>query len=128
MATPFGLTEDGFETQLATNHLGHFLFINRIAPLIRDGGRVVALASSGHRYGPPDLEDPNFERAPYNPALAYGRSKAANILFAVEFDRRPKGRGIRAAAEHPVAIPTEPDRHFGAGTQDKQVEERGERA
>src|SRR3546814_258650 len=70
MATPFGLTEDGFETQLATNHLGHFLFINRIAPLIRDGGRVVALASSGHRYGPPDLEDLNFERAPYNPALA----------------------------------------------------------
>jgi NAD(P)-dependent dehydrogenase (short-subunit alcohol dehydrogenase family) len=123
MATPFGLTEDGFETQLATNHLGHFLFINRIAPLIRDGGRVVELASSAHRYGPPDLEDPNFARAPYDAALAYGRSKTANILFAVEFDRRHKGRGVRAAAVHPGTIQTELVRHFGDGTLDKMVEE-----
>lgn len=123
MATPFGLTEDGFETQLATNHLGHFLFINRIASLIRDGGRVVELASSGHRYGPPDLEDPNFERASYNPALAYGRSKSANILFAVEFDRRHKGRDVRAAAVHPGSIQTELVRHFGEGTLEKMVEE-----
>src|SRR3546814_4695002 len=80
MATPFGLTEDGFETQLATNHLGHFLFINRIAPLIRDGGRVVALASSGHRYGPPDLEDPNFERAPYNPRSEEHTSELQSLM------------------------------------------------
>jgi NAD(P)-dependent dehydrogenase (short-subunit alcohol dehydrogenase family) len=123
MATPFGLTEDGFETQLATNHLGHFLFINRIAPLISDGGRVVVLASSGHRYGAPDLDDPNFEHATYDPALAYGRSKTANILFAVEFDRRHKDRGVRAAAVHPGGIQTELARHFPEGALGKMVEE-----
>ncbi|HEV2362956.1 MAG TPA: SDR family NAD(P)-dependent oxidoreductase [Caulobacteraceae bacterium] len=123
MAAPFELTEDGFETQLATNHLGHFLFINRIAPLLRDGARVVELASSAHRIGPPDLEDPNFERTPYHPFLAYGRSKSANILFAVEFDRRNKARGVRAAAVHPGAIQTELVRYLGADTLDKMVEE-----
>lgn len=123
MATPFGLTEDGFEMQLATNHLGHFLFINRIAPLIRAGGRVVELASSGHRYGEPDLDDPNFARTPYHPGLAYGRSKTANILFAVEFDRRHKDRGVRAAAVHPGSIQTELIRHFEDGALDRLVQE-----
>lgn len=114
MATPFGHTADGFETQFGTNHLGHFLLINRIAPLIRDGGRLVNLASSGHRYSDVDLDDPNFERTPYDPAIAYGRSKTANILFAVEFDRRHKSRGVRAAAVHPGGIRTELARHLDA--------------
>src|SRR5690349_13305064 len=95
MATPFGKTQDGFETQFGTNHLGHFVFVNRIAPLIRDGGRLVNLASSGHRFSDVDLDDPNFETTSYEPFLAYGRSKTANVLFAVEFDRRHKGRGVR---------------------------------
>lgn len=113
MATPYGKTTDGFETQFGTNHLGHFVFVNRIAPLIRDGGRVVMLASSGHRFANVDLEDPNFERTPYEPFVAYGRSKTANILFAVALDRRHKERGIRAAAVHPGGIRTELARHMG---------------
>jgi NAD(P)-dependent dehydrogenase (short-subunit alcohol dehydrogenase family) len=85
MATPFGHTADGFETQFGTNHLGHFVLVNRIAPLIRKGGRLVNLSSAGHRFSNVDLEDPNFERTPYDPWVAYGRSKTANILFAVAF-------------------------------------------
>jgi len=113
MATPFGHTVDGFETQFGTNHLGHFVLVNRVAPLIKDGGRVVNLASSGHRFSDVDLNDPNFERTQYEPFVAYGRSKTANILFAVEFDRRHKGRGVRATAAHPGGIQTELSRHMG---------------
>src|SRR5215831_8914217 len=67
MATPFGHTADGFETQFGTNHLGHFVFVNRIAGLIREGGRLINLSSSSHRFSNVDLEDPNFERTPYEP-------------------------------------------------------------
>lgn len=115
MATPFGHTADGFETQFGTNYLGHFVLVNRIAPLIRAGGRVISLTSAGHRYSNVDLEDPNFERTPYEPFVAYGRSKTANILFAVAFDRRHRERGVRAAAVHPGGIPTELGRHLDAG-------------
>jgi NAD(P)-dependent dehydrogenase (short-subunit alcohol dehydrogenase family) len=111
MATPLGHTVDGFETQFGTNHLGHFLLVNRIAPLIRSGGRLVNLASSGHRYSNVDLNDPNFEHTDYEPFVAYGRSKTANILFAVAFDQRHRKRGIRAAAVHPGGIHTELARH-----------------
>jgi NAD(P)-dependent dehydrogenase (short-subunit alcohol dehydrogenase family) len=112
MATPMMKTADGFEMQFGTNHLGHFTFINRIEPLIRDGGRVVMLASAGHRFSDINLEDPNFETTEYTPFGAYGRSKTANVLFAVEFDRRHKGRGVRAAAVHPGGIQTELGRHM----------------
>jgi NAD(P)-dependent dehydrogenase (short-subunit alcohol dehydrogenase family) len=112
MATPFGHTADGFETQFGTNHLGHFVFVNKIASLIRAGGRLINLASSGHRFANVDLEDPNFERTPYEPFVAYGRSKTANILFAVAFDLRHRGRGVRAAAVHPGGIKTELSRHM----------------
>ena len=112
MATPFEHTADGFERQFGTNHLGHFVLVNRIAPLIKDGGRLVNLASSGHRFSDVDLGDPNFERTPYDPFVAYGRSKTANILFAVEFDRRHKHRGVRATAVHPGGIQTELDRYM----------------
>src|SRR6266404_5301230 len=94
MATPLGHTADGFETQFGTNHLGHFVLVNRIASLILDGGRLINLSSSGHRFSNVDLEDPNFERTPYDPFIAYGRSKTANILFAVAFDRRHRDRGV----------------------------------
>src|SRR5580658_5559569 len=112
MATPFGKTEDGFETQFGTNHLGHFVFVNRIAKLIKDGGRLVNLSSSGHRFSNVDLNDPNFETTPYEPFVAYGRSKTANILFAVAFDQRHRARGVRAAAVHPGGIQTELGRHM----------------
>jgi len=115
MRTPFGRTGDGFETQFGTNHLGHFVLVNRIASLIAPGGRLVNVSSSGHRYSDVDLDDPNFERTPYDPMIAYGRSKTANILFAVEFDRRHKTRGVRATAVHPGGIKTELDRHMAPG-------------
>jgi len=111
MATPFGHTADGFETQFGTNHLGHFVFVNRIAPLLRSGGRLVNLSSAGHRYGNVDLDDPNFERTEYEPFVAYGRSKTANILFSVAFDKRHRDRGVRAAAVHPGGIRTELGRY-----------------
>jgi NAD(P)-dependent dehydrogenase (short-subunit alcohol dehydrogenase family) len=110
MACPFGKTEDGFELQFGTNHLGHFVLVNRIAALIED--RFVSLASSGHRISDVNLDDPNFERTQYTEFGAYGRSKTANILFPVEFDRRHKARGVRATAVHPGNIPTELMRHI----------------
>lgn len=112
MATPLGRTVDGFETQFGTNHLGHFVLINRIASLIRNGGRLINVSSAGHRYSNVDLDDPNFEKTPYEPFVGYGRSKTANILFAVEFDRRHRDRGVRAAAVHPGIIETELIRHM----------------
>jgi NAD(P)-dependent dehydrogenase (short-subunit alcohol dehydrogenase family) len=112
MATPFGHTADGFETQFGTNHLGHFVFINRIAPLLRKGSRVINLSSAGHRLSNVNLEDPNFVHTDYEPFVAYGRSKTANILFSVAFDRRYRARGIRAAAVHPGVIQTELGRHI----------------
>lgn len=114
MAPPFGLTSDGFETQFGTNHLGHFVFVNRVAALMRPGSRLVVLASSGHRFSSVDLTDPNFETTPYDPFVGYGRSKTANILFAVEFDRRYRSLGLRAAAVHPGGIQTELARHIGS--------------
>jgi NAD(P)-dependent dehydrogenase (short-subunit alcohol dehydrogenase family) len=74
---------------------------------------VVVLSSGGHRAGDVDLDDPNFERTPYNERQAYGRSKTATILFAVEFDRRHRGQGIRATAVHPGSIDTDLTRHMG---------------
>jgi len=112
MACPKGNTVDGFETQFGTNHLGHFVLVNRIASLLRPGSRVVNLSSAGHRYADVDLEDPNFEHSPYAEFTAYGRSKTANVLFAVEFDRRHKTSGVRATAVHPGGIRTELSRHM----------------
>jgi NAD(P)-dependent dehydrogenase (short-subunit alcohol dehydrogenase family) len=123
MATPFGHTADGFETQFGTNHLGHFVFVNRIAPLLRPGGRLINLSSAGHRFSNVDLEDPNFEHTSYHPFVAYGRSKTANILFAVEFDRRHRGRGIRAAAVHPGVIQTELGRYADPGSIQKMIDQ-----
>jgi NAD(P)-dependent dehydrogenase (short-subunit alcohol dehydrogenase family) len=123
MATPFGHTADGFETQFGTNHLGHFVLVNRIASLIRDGGRLINLSSSGHRFSNVDLDDPNFESTPYDPFVAYGRSKTANILFAVAFDKRHRKRGVRAAAVHPGGIQTELGRHLDPGDLQKIVDQ-----
>ena len=111
MAMPFGKTADGFETQFGTNHLGHFVLVNRIANLIRAGGRLINLSSAGHRRSNVDLDDSNFERTPYDPFVAYGRSKTANILFSVAFDKRHRNRGVRAAAVHPGGIQTELGRY-----------------
>jgi len=123
MACPKGTTVDGFETQLGTNHLGHFVLVNRIASLLRRGSRLVNLSSAGHRYADVDLDDPNFERSPYAEFIAYGRSKTANVLFAVEFDRRHRARGVRATAVHPGGIQTELSRHMTPGAREKLIAE-----
>jgi NAD(P)-dependent dehydrogenase (short-subunit alcohol dehydrogenase family) len=123
MATPFGHTVDGFETQFGTNHLGHFVLVNRIAGLIRTGGRLINVSSAGHRYSNVDLVDPNFERTPYDPMVAYGRSKTANILFAIAFDKRHRDRGLRAAAVHPGGIQTELGRYQDPGRIEKMIDQ-----
>ena len=123
MATPFGHTADGFETQFGTNHLGHFVLVNRIVSSIRSGGRVINLSSAGHRFGNVDLTDPNFERTPYEAFFAYGRSKTANILFSLAFDKRHKAHGIRAAAVHPGGIQTELSRHIDRTSMDATVDQ-----
>jgi NAD(P)-dependent dehydrogenase (short-subunit alcohol dehydrogenase family) len=123
MATPFGHTADGFETQFGTNHLGHFVLVNRIAALMRTGGRLINVSSAGHRYSNVDLVDPNFERTPYDPMVAYGRSKTANILFAIAFDKRHRDRGQRAAAVHPGGIQTELGRYQDPGRIEKMIDQ-----
>jgi NAD(P)-dependent dehydrogenase (short-subunit alcohol dehydrogenase family) len=131
MACPKSFTADGFEMQFGTNHLGHFVFVNRIASLLQPGGRLVNLASSGHRFSDVNLEDPNFEHTEYTEFGAYGRSKTANILFAVEFDRRHKAQDVRATAVHPGVIQTELGRHLGQEAIEglvKQLEEQNRAA
>jgi NAD(P)-dependent dehydrogenase (short-subunit alcohol dehydrogenase family) len=119
MACPESKTADGFETQFGTNHLGHFLFVNKLVPLLLKGAdnpsgpsRIVCLSSSGHRFSDVSLDDPNFETTPYDPWTAYGRSKTANALFALALDNRLKDRGVRAIAVHPGGIRTELGRHM----------------
>ena len=121
MACPKGTTADGFETQFGTNHLGHFVLVNRIASLLKSGSRLVNLSSAGHRFADVDLDDPNFERTPYTEFGAYGRSKTANVLFAVEFDRRHRKNGIRATAVHPGGIQTELGRYMTPEVRDRLI-------
>src|SRR5271167_3667448 len=121
MACPKGTTADGFETQFGTNHLGHFVLVNRIAALLKSGARLVNLSSAGHRFADVDLEDPNFEHTRYEEFVAYGRSKTANVLFAVEFDRRHKARGVRATAVHPGGIQTELGRYMTVEVRNKLI-------
>jgi NAD(P)-dependent dehydrogenase (short-subunit alcohol dehydrogenase family) len=116
MMPPFGRTEDGFETQFGVNHIGHFVLVNRIASLMQAGSRLVVLSSSAHRSADVDLEDPSFERQAYDARVAYARSKTANALFAVEFDRRHRNRGVRACAVHPGTVQTELGRHIDMST------------
>ena len=118
MAAPKATTQDGFETQFGTNHLGHFVFVNRLVPLVTAGApsRIVVLSSLGHRMSDVDLDDPGFERTPYDPWIAYGRAKTANVLFAVALDRKLRDRGVRACAVHPGGIQTELGRHMTPAT------------
>jgi len=114
MACPYAETVDGFELQFGTNHLGHFLLTTLLEPALIAGApsRVVSLSSSGHRLADVDLDDPGFVTTDYEPWLGYGRAKTANVLFAVELDRRLRDQGVRAFAVHPGAIMTELARHL----------------
>jgi len=114
MASPLTRDARGYESQFSANHLGHFQLTLRLWPaLIRaNGARVVSLSSRGHQISPVDLDDPNFMHRPYDRWQAYGQSKTANVLFAVEADRRGQSSGIRAFAVHPGAILTDLIRHM----------------
>lgn len=106
MAAPLTRDARGYETQFSANHLGHFQLTAQLLPALlkADGARVVALSSRGHRYGGVDFDDPNFERRAYDKWTAYGQSKSANALFALELDRRGAAHGIRAFSVHPGRI------------------------
>jgi NAD(P)-dependent dehydrogenase (short-subunit alcohol dehydrogenase family) len=114
MAPPLARDARGNESQLGTNHLGHFRLAARLWPALIDarGARVVAVSSRGHKGAPFDFEDPNFERRDYDPGAAYAQSKTANILFALELDRRGAAHDVRAFAAHPGAILTDLMRHW----------------
>jgi NAD(P)-dependent dehydrogenase (short-subunit alcohol dehydrogenase family) len=108
MFTPFGRTRDGLEMQIGTNHFGHFELTRLLIPQLAaaQGGRIVILSSGGHVMGDVDLADPNWERREYDKFVAYGASKTANILHAVEADRRLRDLGVRAFAVHPGTVAT----------------------
>ena len=112
MACPLARTDEGWEMQFATCHLGHFLLTALLAPALASGARIVNVSSGGHRLGQVRLDDPHFEQGEYDKWASYGQAKTANILHAVELDRRLKGRGVRAFAIHPGAIVTDLGRHL----------------
>ena len=114
MATPQGRTAQGFELQFGTNHLGHFaLALGLREALASSGaGRIVSVSSSGHGNSPVVFEDLFFERRPYDPGVAYGQSKTANVLFAVEATKRWAVDGITANAVMPGGIFTNLQRHW----------------
>lgn len=114
MASPETRVGPGWELQFATNHLGHFALINRLWPLLTagEGARVVATSSTGHHFSPIRWDNLNFE-GNYHKFEAYGQSKTANSLFAVELDRRGAKQGVRAFAVHPGGILTPLQRHMG---------------
>ncbi|OBF63435.1 short-chain dehydrogenase [Mycobacterium sp. 852002-50816_SCH5313054-b] len=108
MFTPFGRTRDGFETQIGTNHFGHFELTRLLVAQLAAAGaaRIVTLSSGGHVMGDVDFDDPNWESREYDKFVAYGASKTANILHAKEADRRLRESGIRAYAVHPGTVAT----------------------
>jgi NAD(P)-dependent dehydrogenase (short-subunit alcohol dehydrogenase family) len=115
MASPEAHTAAGWEAQFATNHLGHFALALGLQPALAaaGGARIVAVSSSAHLRSPVVFDDINFRFRPSDPLLAYGQSKTANVLFAVEATDRWSEHGIYANALNPGAIQTNPQRHVG---------------
>lgn len=101
----------GWESQFATNHLGHFALTNRLWPALQGGARVIMVSSAGHHNSPIRWDDIQFTRG-YDKWLAYGQSKTANALFAVHLDRLGRDHGIRAFSLHPGKIFTPLQRHL----------------
>lgn len=130
MACPPGRTQDGFEMQFGINHLGHFLLVNRLMPLLiaNAPARIVFVTSGAHRRADVDLDDPDFARTPYDPWVAYGRSKTANALMAVAFDARFRDRNVRACAASPGAVlETKLTRHLSRETLGRMASGSGRR-
>lgn len=119
MACPLSYTPDGLETQIGTNHFGHYLLAVLLSPALRRGAqeqgraaRVVSLSSIGHRRSAVNFDDPHYRHRPYDKWEAYGQSKTANALFAVGFHARFKDGGITANAVMPGGIMTPLQRHL----------------
>jgi NAD(P)-dependent dehydrogenase (short-subunit alcohol dehydrogenase family) len=114
MALPLRRDARGYESQFATNHLGHFQLTARLWPALKraGGARVVSVSSTGIRFGGVDFDDPNFERREYDKWRAYGQSKTANALFAVGLDKRGQAHGVRAFSVHPGRIHTDLARYM----------------
>lgn len=114
MACPERRAGPGWELQFATNHIGHFVLTNALAPLLRkaNGARAVCLSSTAHKMSPIRWDDIHFRKAPYEKWAAYGQSKTANALFARELDARMKADGVRAFSVHPGGIATPLQRHL----------------
>ena len=121
MANPLSRDARGFESQFATNHLGHFQLTARLWPLLAASGnaRVVSVSSIGHQRIGLDLDDINFEHRDYDKWTAYGQAKSANALFALELDRLGQGAGVRAFSLHPGGIITPLQRHLSMEEQVK---------
>ena len=113
MAPPLMRTAQGFELQIGTNHLGHFVLTNALLPQLVAGSRIVNVSSRGHLRSPMRWDDPHFrDESTYEKWTAYGQSKTANILFTVELEKRLAGKGIHSYALHPGVIMTELSRHL----------------
>jgi NAD(P)-dependent dehydrogenase (short-subunit alcohol dehydrogenase family) len=106
MWVPLRRDSRGYESQLSTNHLGHFQLTAKLWPALRraNGARVINVSSYGHQIAPFNFEDPNFEQQEYQTLVGYGQSKSANNLFAVELDARGAEFGIRAYSLHPGSV------------------------
>ena len=106
MWVPLRRDSRGYESQLSTNHLGHFQLTARLWPALKKAGsaRVVNVSSYGHQMAPFNFEDPNFNHRAYETLQGYGQSKTANNLFSVEFDKRAKAFGVRAYSVHPGSV------------------------
>jgi NAD(P)-dependent dehydrogenase (short-subunit alcohol dehydrogenase family) len=106
MWVPLQRDKRGYESQLATNHLGHFQLTARLWPALKkaNGARVVTVSSFGHQMAPFNFDDPNFLTREYETLQGYGQSKTANNLFSVELDRRAKAFGVRAFSLHPGSV------------------------
>jgi NAD(P)-dependent dehydrogenase (short-subunit alcohol dehydrogenase family) len=112
MASPLFRVGPGWEGQFATNHLGHFMLTNLLWPRLNESARVVELTSAAHRITGIRWDDMQFERDPYDKWQAYGQSKTANSLFALQLDQLGQDQGIRAFAVHPGGIMTPLQRHL----------------
>lgn len=116
MIPPYSKTEDGFESQMGTNHMGHFALTAQLFPLLEktDGSRIVNVSSGAHNMGNLDFDDLSWENRKYVAWKAYGDTKIANLYFTYELDRRLKARGsqVKATVAHPGWSATELQKSF----------------
>ena len=117
MMCPYSETDEGFEIQMGTNHLGHFALTGRLLPLLRatEGSRLVVVSSMAHKMGNIDFSDFNWDSRKYDTNRAYGDSKLANLLFTYELTRKLAGNGKNpiVTAAHPGWTETDLQRHSG---------------